>query len=459
MSHFFEDLAARAHALDTALCVGLDPRGPLDAILDENRRIIDATASVALCYKPNIAFYEAHGPSGLEVLERTLEAIPPEIPVILDAKRGDIGATSRAYAEAIRRLARIGAVTVSPYMGWDSVQPFVTDADRALFVLCRTSNPGADEFQPELYRRVACRALSWPAEVGLVVAGNNTEALESVRAAHPECWMLAPGIGAQGGRMETAVAAGVRGDGLGLIVNASRSIAAAESPARAATALIDAFRFARDSVLTRTRHPQPARRNAGNRESFLRGLFTTGCFRTGEFTLKSGVVSPFYVDLRRIHSDPGVLRQAARAYAAAAAGLDFDRVAGVPVAALPLAAAFALEVEKPLIYPRLPPKPHGTGNRIEGAFNPGERVLLLDDLITTGASKLEAAQVVRSEGLVVEDLVVLLERGFTGRAEMEEAGIALHAFAQVDELVEVGLRSGAMDAEAATRVRRFLEES
>lgn len=469
MSAFFAILTARAKTIDSVLCVGLDPRAPLNELLDANRRIIEETAELALCFKPNIAFYEAHGPAGLELLERTIAEIPTETPIILDAKRGDIGATSRAYATAVRRLGPVSAVTVSPYMGWDSVQPFVEDAGLALFVLCRTSNPGAAEVQPDVYQRVAAAALSWPAEVGLVVAGNNAEALAQIRSAHPSCWMLAPGIGAQGGAMGDAVQSGIRDDGLGLIVNASRSVAQADSPKKAATELVSAFRAARDGGRVRrgrargrsaaTSGEGPGDGVTGDREAFFAGLLTTGCFRTGEFTLKSGIVSPFYLDLRRVQSAPSLLRLAARAYAEAAAGLEFDRVAGVPVAALPLAAAFSLEVGVPLIYPRLPPKPHGSGNRIEGAYESGERVLLLDDLITTGASKLEAAGVLREAGLVVEDLVVLVERGRVGRAEMRGAGINLHAYAQIEEVVAAGERTGGITSGAAQRVRAFLETS
>ncbi|MFW5738381.1 MAG: orotidine-5'-phosphate decarboxylase, partial [Spirochaetota bacterium] len=271
---FLARLEARARAIDSPLCVGLDPRvapddeGPDAAapvaarIVDANRRIVDATASAALCYKPNIAFYEQHGPAGIEALEATLAAIPDEIPVILDAKRGDIGATAQAYAAACARLG-VDAVTVSPYMGSDSVAPF-TDAGLAVFALCRTSNPGGEELQSlralgrELYLEVARVTAGWPGEVGLVVAGNDPAALLAVRAERPDAWLLAPGIGAQGGSVEEAVAAGLRDDGLGLLPVVARGIANADEPGEAARRYVEGFRAARDTAASTARGGTPA---------------------------------------------------------------------------------------------------------------------------------------------------------------------------------------------------------
>ncbi len=170
------------------------------------------------------------------------------------------------------------------------------------------------------------------------------------------------------------------------------------------------------------------------KERFLSALVSTGCFRLGEFTLKSGKKSPFYIDLRRLVSDPAALALSAQAYARAAEGVAYDRIAGIPAAGLPLATAASLHLGRPMVWPRMPVKEHGSGNLIEGDYKPGERLLLLDDLITTGASKLEAAEILRGQGLVVEDLVVLIERGRQGRRDMDAAGIGLRAFAHVREL-------------------------
>lgn len=463
---FFDRLSLRARRIDSLLCVGLDPRvepgseGTAARLLDANRRVIDATADLALCYKPNIAFYEQHGPQGLDALARTIAAVPDDIPVILDAKRGDIGATAEAYAAACRALA-VDAVTVSPYMGHDSVAPF-TASGLAVFVLCRTSNPGARDFQTlrmdgvPLASLVAERALAWDGEVGLVVAGNDAGALGMIRAAHPNAWLLAPGIGAQGGSMDEAVAAGLGRDGLGLLPVVARGISGADDPAAAARDFVERFRAARD----RRVDPAPRRGAKPAASELLDAILDTGCLRFGEFTLKSGKVSPFYVDLRRLQSSADALRTAALAYERLLAGLRADRLAAVPVAALPLATAATLRTGVGLIYPRLPAKPHGTGNRIEGAWRPGERAVLVDDLITTGKSKLEAAAVLREEGLEVSDLVVLVERGGRagGAAELAQAGIRVHAAATISDLTARARSRSLIDETTAERIAAYLEE-
>ncbi len=472
---FFDRLSLRARRIDSLLCVGLDPRvepgsaDPAARLLDANRRVIEATADLALCYKPNIAFYEQHGPQGLEALARTIAAVPEGVPVILDAKRGDIGATAEAYAAACRALA-VDAVTVSPYMGHDSVAPCpymghdsvapFTVSGLAIFVLCRTSNPGAGDFQTArvdgvpLASLVAERALAWDGEVGLVVAANDTGALGMIRAAHPNAWLLAPGIGAQGGSMDEAVAAGLGRDGLGLLPVVARGISRANDPAAVARDQVERFRRARDRCAGRAPRPDAAA------SELLDAILDTGCLRFGEFTLKSGRVSPFYVDLRRLQSSANALRAAALAYERLLVGLRADRLAAVPVAALPLATAATLRTGVGLIYPRLPAKPHGTGNRIEGEWRPGERAVLVDDLITTGKSKLEAAAVLREEGLEVRDLVVLVERGGRagGTTDLARAGIRVHAAATIADLAARARSRSIIDEATEGRIAAYLEE-
>ncbi len=468
---FFLRLSTSCRKRKSLLCIGLDPRisdeeNPGNAIVEVNRKVIEATLQYAAAYKPNIAFYECYGPKGLDALVSTLEMIPDDVPVILDAKRNDIGATAEAYAKGIFEFFDADAVTLNAYMGRDSIDPFLAYSDRGLFLLCKTSNPGNEDFQTldvtdnvltqPLYVKIARTVCGWSDSVGLVVGGNDVEALSTIRAVLPDVWILAPGIGTQGGSIDEAVEAGIRDDGLGILPHVSRSISDAPDPGEAARKLRDELNDSRDRVLekraavsagaslsresagkTVAGHTAAGERRSPLKEALLSGFLDTGCFKLGEFVLKSGIVSPFYVDLRRIGSDPALLRLAAKAYAEMVRQLDFDRVAGIPVAGLPLATALCLEIDKPLLIPRPERKDHGTGNSVEGVFNPGDRVLLLDDLITTGGAKLEAAAILRDSGLVVEHLAVLLERGAKGRIDMEKAGIVLHSFAHISELFDV----------------------
>ncbi len=475
---FFSRLDELVDRKNSCLCVGLDPyfdrrtieekglAACIDAAREANLRIIEAASPYTICFKPNIAFYEALGSGGMDLLRTSIGAIPEDIPVLIDAKRGDIGSTARAYAEAIFGDLDADAVTLSPYLGRESVEPFLEWKDKGLFLLCRTSNPGSGVFQDlrienkPLYVRIAREAGSWTQNIGLVVAGNDLEALAAVRSAAPKAWFLSPGIGAQGGRAEDALRAGARADGSGVLVVAARTIAGADDPGMAAKALRDEINRGRAAVSTGTRAiPGWSQKNEEEalKKKLVGALITTGCFRLGDFTLKSGRKSPFYIDLRRLISDPGSLALAGEAYALLARDCSFDRLAGIPAAALPLATAAGLALRVPMIWPRMPVKDHGTGNKIEGEYSQGERILLLDDLITTGLSKREAVEILRAEGLVVEDLVVLVERGKAGRGDLEGLGIRLHAFLHIQEIVATLEELGRIDAETRKNLERYLE--
>jgi orotidine-5'-phosphate decarboxylase len=226
--------------------IARDPR----PFLAFGRRIVDATRGIAAAYKPQIAFYSAHGKE--EELAASIDYIrerAPEALIILDAKRNDIGNTAEAYAREAFDRYRADAVTVSPYMGEDSVAPFLARPDRGAILLCRTSNPGARDFQDlnvdgvPLYRRIAERAARrWNAHrnLMLVVGATYPEEMAELRRAHPELWFLVPGIGAQGGDLDRTLAAGLDAGGGGLLINSSRAIiyaGGAESAAIRAAAI------------------------------------------------------------------------------------------------------------------------------------------------------------------------------------------------------------------------------
>lgn len=230
----YEAAAARN---DSLLCVGLDPDPALmpsgAATLDFLRSIIEATADVVCCYKPNAAFFEADGAAGWETLQAVVDAVPDGIPVLLDAKRGDVGHTAEFYARAVFDTLGADAVTANPYLGVDALEPFLAHEDRHTFALCRTSNASAGELQDleltdgrPLYEHVAERANTWNSRgnVGLVVGATYPAEAARIREICPDLLFLLPGIGAQQGDIDAAVRAGIDARGGGILVNASRGV-------------------------------------------------------------------------------------------------------------------------------------------------------------------------------------------------------------------------------------------
>jgi len=248
---FLTMLAQAERSNQSLVCVGLDPdpakfplhwRGDVGKIFDFCAAIVDATADQAIAFKPQIAYFAAHGAEAqLERLMAHMRASAPQVPVILDAKRGDIGSTAEQYAKEAFERYGADAITLSPFMGLDSVQPYLRYPDKGAFLLCRTSNPGGDDFQnqrlqtlpdaPRLYEHIAYLAQGpWNenGQLGLVVGATYPQELERVRALAPTVPLLIPGVGAQGGDAQATVRAAWRGTAdrtTGPIaVNASRSI-------------------------------------------------------------------------------------------------------------------------------------------------------------------------------------------------------------------------------------------
>jgi len=245
---YFERLRALARERNTLLCVGLDPdperiEGGVAGALRHCRDVVRQTEEHVCCFKPNSAFWEQYGPDGWKaLLELRDEA--PSTPFLLDAKRGDMDNTMRAYARAVFGTLAMDAATVNPYLGSDSVREFTSYADRGVYVLCRTSNPGATELQhldaggKPVYRHVVALAerLNTEHNVGLVVGATAPAQVAEVRRATGLPFLL-PGVGAQGGDVEAAVRAAWNGDPASCLVAASRSVLFAKSPAREAAAL------------------------------------------------------------------------------------------------------------------------------------------------------------------------------------------------------------------------------
>ncbi len=238
--NFIEKLIIAARKNNSLLCVGLDPDPELMpanvGVFEFNKKIIDATSDLVCAYKLNFAFYEALGEMGFNILKQTVDYIASDIPAIGDAKRGDIGSTAKAYARAIFDNLNFDAATVNPYLGFDGVEPFIRYRDKGVFILCRTSNPGALDFQAlrcelggqgyPLFQLVARKAAEWNkyGNIGLVVGATCPEELRLIRQSYPDMPLLIPGIGAQGGDTALAVRYGVDSKGEKAIINSSRQI-------------------------------------------------------------------------------------------------------------------------------------------------------------------------------------------------------------------------------------------
>ena len=267
---FTEKLNAAARKNKSFLCVGLDPdpeRMPHPDTVSFLRDIVDATKDIVCAYKPNFAFFEAMGIGGMQALLESITYIPPEIPIIADAKRGDIGNTARFYAEAVFDEYGFDACTVNAYGGHDAVQPFLDYADKGVLVWCRSSNAGGGDFQDlamsdgrPLYLSIAERAQEWNVNgnVGLVLGATWPEQIDAVREVCPEMPILLPGVGAQEGDLEAAVQAALNKEGEGIIVAASRSVlyagkgdGYAEAARREALLLRGRINVMREAVLAR----------------------------------------------------------------------------------------------------------------------------------------------------------------------------------------------------------------
>ena len=274
MESIFTFLERRVDDCSSLLCIGLDPHvNDLPAPTAASARdfcvnLVKQTSRYAAAFKPNAAFFEVFGAEGWSALKEVVEAIKEEsrrhgslIPIILDAKRGDIASTAEAYAKSAFETLGVDCITLNPYLGKDSIDPFLQNSEKGVFLLCKTSNPGSGDLQDllvtiddgpqttvnrpsttvHLYEHVARLAQAWNTKrnIGLVVGATHVEAMERVRAAAPDLWFLSPGVGAQGGELQSALKAGLRKDGKGLLINVSRSIARAEKPGLAAAELRD----------------------------------------------------------------------------------------------------------------------------------------------------------------------------------------------------------------------------
>ncbi|MBF0287718.1 MAG: orotidine-5'-phosphate decarboxylase [SAR324 cluster bacterium] len=234
---FYQKLNNAIESKNSRVCIGLDPvlerlprhlQQAANPVLTFLEQVVEATQEWAAAYKPNFAYFEALGPEGLKTLEQIIEKIPADSVIIGDAKRGDVGHSAAMYAKAVFETFSCDAVTVSPYQGEDALQPFLEYEDKGTFVLCLTSNPGADDFQVpyDLYLRVAEKVKSWNVRknCGLVVGATRPGLIQTVREVSGPMPFLIPGVGAQGGDLEETIKYASDGTAIPYVINASRSV-------------------------------------------------------------------------------------------------------------------------------------------------------------------------------------------------------------------------------------------
>uniref|UniRef100_K3X7C1 Orotidine 5'-phosphate decarboxylase n=1 Tax=Globisporangium ultimum (strain ATCC 200006 / CBS 805.95 / DAOM BR144) TaxID=431595 RepID=K3X7C1_GLOUD len=482
---FFSQLRARVDTIDSLLCVGLDPHTaelpePTAAAAEQFcLNLIAQTHAVAAAYKPNSAFFEAFGAEGITALHNVIKAIPAGIPVLLDAKRGDISTTAAAYAVSAFDKLEAHSITLAPYMGVDSIDPFIRGRpERGCFVLCKTSNPSANDFQTLsvsssngkasrlLFEEVALKCQEWNSEdnVGLVVGATDVEALRRVRAVTPKLWILAPGIGAQGGNLEEAVFAGLSADGYGMLIPVSRGISKAVNPKEAAESLRDAINAVRKSKLVATASSSTAVALGSNESEFIKFALSFGVLKFGDFTLKSGRKSPYFFNAGLFRTGRA-LGQLGKFYAQAihASGVEFDVLFGPAYKGITLSAAVAIayaelyDVDIPFAYNRKEAKDHGEGGVLVGADMTGKRVLIIDDVITAGTAIVEAMDILKSTNAIVSGVCISLDRqekvsvtdtrSAIDRVK-ENFGIPVISIANLDNLVAFLEAAPASDANA-----------
>ncbi len=465
---FAEKLDAAIGRNHSLLCLGLDPNPemlPQFAVCEATptgahpatpslrelkswlKIVIARTKHLVCAYKPTLGFYLALGSEGLDLLAEILSYIPADIPAILDVKHGDLNTASQ-LAKTFFQQWQVDAITVNPYVGQEGVTPFLLYADRAVFVLTHTSNSSAEAIQsyptPDepLYLSVVKTVQTWDSSerLGLEVGTTNPAVLAQVRALAPERTILARSIWSESTNLESILAAGLDRAGTGLLLPVPQDwLGQTDSLEQK----VDDLRLEIEDLRSQLSHgpstcnlwqPEPLQQSLTPNQELIVRLYDLGCLLFGSYVQASGAVFPYYIDLRRIISDPQLFHQVLTAYAIEIQPLKFDRIAGIPYGSLPTATGLSLKLNRPMIYPRKEVKAHGTRRLVEGYFVAGETALVIDDVLITGKSVLEGIHKLESSGLRVTDLVVLIDHEGGVRAKMQAHGYQTHAVFTLSEI-------------------------
>jgi len=468
--NFFDKLNRNILQNQSLLFVGLDPNPEMMPTRYESEDIIaglgewlefiiSQTSDFVCAYKPTLGFYEALGIPGLQLLQKTLTAIPSHIPVILDAKHSDLN-TSNIFARTVFTEWQVDAITLSPYTGQDHVVPFLVYPDKAVFILCCTSNPGAEALQQyptkesPLYLQIVKESKNWgtPEQLGLEVGTTNSEVLATIRGIAPERIIMARSIWAEGANLRQILEAGLNTNGDGLLIPVPQDMLGNLQLSQEIQSLHAEINQIKTEIIHENstcsvwfsdvcllnQHPQ---------QNLILQLYDIGCIMFGNFIQASGAVFPYYIDLRKIISNPQVFNQVLTAYEEILKNLNFDRLAGIPYGSLPTATGLALRLNCPMIFPRKEVKAHGTRRVIEGNFHPGEIVVVVDDILISGKSVMEGAEKLESAGLNVNDIVVFIDHEQGVKDRLQQNGYRGHAVLTISEITNTLYQAGRINDE------------
>lgn len=447
--NFIHKLECAIAQNNTLLVLGLDPNPEMipqeKALEDWLQFIIETTQNQVCAYKPTLGFYQAMGASGLELLEKIISFIPDSIPIILDAKHSDLN-TSTLVAKAVFERWGIDAITLNPLSGQDEAAPFLLYPDKTIFVTCRTSNPTASLIQDypnanaPLYLALVKEAQKWGTseQVALEIGTNDATILRTVRDNAPERLILARSLW-NATEIAPIIAAGLNQNGKGLLIPVPQDFLKQETLEDAITDLNQNINSLRQEVTKNDQvcpiwtsdvcflstHPH---------QDLIVQLYDLDCILFGDYIQASGQKFPYYIDLRKIISQPQIFEKVLNAYSEILETLRFDRIAGIPYGALPTATGLSLRLHHPMIYPRKEVKAHGTRRVIEGHFEAGETVVVVDDILISGNSAIEGAAKLESQGLNVEDIVVFIDHEKGVKDRLKAKGYRAHAVLKISEI-------------------------
>ena len=467
--NFFEKLTQRIISNDTLLILGLDPNPemmPQDQNTHQGQQsliialetwlkgVIEQTAGLVCAYKPTLGFYEALGSEGLDLLSRIIKAIPDEIPIILDAKHGDLN-TSTLFAKTIFEQWKVDAVTVSPYAGQDHIAPFLVYPDQGVFILCHTSNPSAvilQEYPTDeapFYLQVIKEAKTWatPEQLFLEVGTTNLEVIKKVRSLAPERLLLMRSIWSKGNDINEILKVSLNPMGNGVLIPIPQDFLKAQNLKEKVTNLNQDINEYRQNITQSLQNcelwsPNVCLLNSHPHQDLILQLYDIGCLLFGEYVQASGSTFSYYIDLRKIISKPQLFHQVLNAYGDILKTLNFERIAGIPYGSLPTATGLSLMLHHPMIYPRKEVKAHGTRRLIEGNFQPGEKVVIVDDILITGKSVKEGAEKLTSSGLIVEDIVVFIDHEQGVKDKLKKEGYNAYSVLTISEITETLYEAG-----------------